>query len=72
MDLASFGQAFISNPDLVQRFRGGWTLTRPEPATYYTQGRQGYTDYPVHAGSIPAMHMPVDTSFASAVVTGRA
>ena len=28
-DLISFGRPFISNPDLVERFRNGWPLAEP-------------------------------------------
>lgn len=42
----SFGRAFISNPDLVERFRTGAELNRLDPATLYTVGPAGYTDYP--------------------------
>jgi len=48
-ELIGYGQAFISNPDLAERFRGGLAITRPDVATYYTQGAEGYTDYPVYA-----------------------
>lgn len=42
----AFGRMFISNPDLVERFRHGADLTEPHQATFYTPGRKGYTDYP--------------------------
>ncbi|MCA6111188.1 alkene reductase [Bradyrhizobium cenepequi] len=45
-DLAAFGRAFLANPDLVERFRNGWSINRPDPGTYYSQGLQGYIDYP--------------------------
>jgi N-ethylmaleimide reductase len=44
-DLAGFGRAFISNPDLVRRMREGLALTPPDSATFYTPGAKGYTDY---------------------------
>ena len=44
-DLVAFGQAFISNPDLPQRFADGAALTAPDHTTYYTPGPHGYTDY---------------------------
>ena len=47
-DLIAIGRPFISNPDLVERFRNGWPLTPPNPATFYGGGLQGYTDYPNH------------------------
>ncbi|MEL6906700.1 MAG: alkene reductase, partial [Planctomycetota bacterium] len=37
---------FISNPDLVERFRNGWPLAESDPATWYTHGEEGYSDYP--------------------------
>ncbi len=48
-DAASFGYAFIANPDLVERFRAGAPLARANRATFYTgsgDDRVGYTDYP--------------------------
>jgi N-ethylmaleimide reductase len=44
-DLVAFGRPFISNPDLVERLRNGSPLTAPDPATFYTPGEKGYTDY---------------------------
>src|SRR3546814_784361 len=38
-DMVALGQAFIANPDLVERYRNGWTVNRPRVATYYSQGR---------------------------------
>lgn len=46
VDLVSFARHFISNPDLVSRFRENQTLSPSDPATYYTGGSKGYTDYP--------------------------
>jgi 2,4-dienoyl-CoA reductase-like NADH-dependent reductase (Old Yellow Enzyme family) len=47
-DLIAFGRPFISNPDLVERFRNGWPLAAPaEMAAWYTpSGAKGYTDFP--------------------------
>ena len=49
-DLIAFGRPFISNPDLVERFRNGWPLAKPaDMATWYSPtGAQGYTDFPKH------------------------
>ncbi|MBI4808278.1 MAG: alkene reductase [Nitrosomonadales bacterium] len=44
-DLVAFGRPFISNPDLVQKLQNGTALTAPDPATFYTPGEKGYTDY---------------------------
>ncbi|MCW7753891.1 alkene reductase [Desulfobotulus sp. H1] len=48
-DLVSFGSLFLANPDLVERFRKGARLNRPDPATFYGGGAEGYTDYPFMA-----------------------
>lgn len=45
-DLAVFGRAFISNPDLDVRIREGLALAEPDASTYYGGGEIGYTDYP--------------------------
>lgn len=45
IDLAAFGQPFISNPDLVERLRNNYPLTTPDRATYYGGDSKGYTDY---------------------------
>jgi N-ethylmaleimide reductase len=45
-DLVSFGKSYISNPDLVERFREGIALAPLDPATLYGGGAKGYTDYP--------------------------
>ncbi|MDB5922972.1 MAG: N-ethylmaleimide reductase [Betaproteobacteria bacterium] len=45
-DLVAFGQLFLANPDLPERFRRGAKLNRPEPETFYTGGAKGYIDYP--------------------------
>jgi N-ethylmaleimide reductase len=48
-DLIAFGKPFINNPDLVQRFTNGWTLSKDlDMNTFYTPGEKGYTDYPVY------------------------
>jgi N-ethylmaleimide reductase len=50
-DLVSFARLFISNPDLVERFEGGFPLTPSDPQTYYQGGEKGFTDYPRRAES---------------------
>ncbi len=45
-DLVAFGKLFISNPDLVERFRRGATLSPWDKSTFYHGGEIGYTDYP--------------------------
>ncbi len=45
-DLAAFGRPWISNPDLVERFKNNWPLNDFEDMTlWYTPGPEGYTDY---------------------------
>ncbi|TCL74799.1 alkene reductase [Rhizobium sp. BK251] len=45
-DLVSFGKPFIANPDLVERLQKDLPLNRPDQATFYGGGSNGYTDYP--------------------------
>lgn len=45
-DLIGFGRPFISNPDLVERFKAHAELSAPDMGTFYTPGEKGYTDYP--------------------------
>jgi len=47
LDAVAFGTAFLANPDLPARIRMGVPLNKPNPATFYTRGAVGYTDYPV-------------------------
>lgn len=50
LDAVAFGSAFLANPDLPERIRAGAPLNAPNPATFYTPGPIGYTDYPAMAG----------------------
>lgn len=45
-DAISFGRAFLANPDLVERLRAGAPLNKAQRDTFYSQGPEGYTDYP--------------------------
>jgi 2,4-dienoyl-CoA reductase-like NADH-dependent reductase (Old Yellow Enzyme family) len=45
-DAISFGRPFIANPDLPERIRARAPLAQADVATYYSQGSEGYTDYP--------------------------
>lgn len=49
-DAVSFGRAYLANPDLIERLRQGAPLNEVDSATWYSQGAQGYTDYPRLAG----------------------
>lgn len=46
-EAVSFGRFYISNPDLVERFRVNAPLTPFDRKTLYTPGPEGYTDYPM-------------------------
>lgn len=50
-DLIAFGRPYISNPDLVERFRTDAALTSPDEASFYLPGEKGYIDYPTFATS---------------------
>ncbi len=45
-DGVAFGTLFISNPDLVERFKTNAKLSEADPSSFYTQDAQGYTTYP--------------------------
>ncbi|MEL6108369.1 MAG: alkene reductase [Planctomycetota bacterium] len=50
-DMISFGRPFISNPDLVERFRNDWPLAEAaEIADWYSPtGEKGYTDFATYS-----------------------
>ena len=45
-DSIAFGVPFLANPDLPERLRNDVELNQADPATFYTQGPEGYIDYP--------------------------
>lgn len=45
-DLIAFGQAFIANPDLVERLKSDAPLNPVDRETLYGGGAEGYSDYP--------------------------
>lgn len=45
-DMIAFGRPFISNPDLVTRFKEGLPLAPDDIKTWYSQTSEGYIDYP--------------------------
>ncbi|PSJ43421.1 alkene reductase [Allosphingosinicella deserti] len=45
-DAVAFGRPFISNPDLPRRIAEGFPLASDDMATWFTQGPEGYLDYP--------------------------
>jgi len=46
-DAIAFGRPFIANADLVRRYAEGLPLNEPVEPTFYTQGVEGYLDYPL-------------------------
>lgn len=46
-DLVAFGRLFISNPDLVKRFKSNAPLNAVDWAHVYGGDAKGYTDYPM-------------------------
>ena len=52
-DLLCFGRPYLSNPDLVERFRAGAALAPEAPKEVWYGGREhGYTDYPRAGGTL--------------------
>ena len=45
-DAIAFGRTFLANPDLPERLRTGAALNKDDAKTWYSQGPEGYTDYP--------------------------
>ncbi|WP_411977955.1 hypothetical protein OHB35_32940 [Streptomyces phaeochromogenes] len=48
-ELNAVGALALANPDLVERLRSDAPLNTPDPATFYSGGVAGHTDYPTHA-----------------------
>jgi 2,4-dienoyl-CoA reductase-like NADH-dependent reductase (Old Yellow Enzyme family) len=48
-DAVSFGRPFLANPDLVTRLAEDAPLNQADMATFYSQGPEGYIDYPALA-----------------------
>jgi N-ethylmaleimide reductase len=53
-DLVAFGELFLANPDLVERFRIGAPLNVPDRGTFYGGDARGYTDYPTYRAAATA------------------
>lgn len=45
-DLIAFGQLFIANPDLVERFKRNAPFNPPDHSSFYGGTDKGYIDYP--------------------------
>jgi len=48
-DCVAFGNAYIANPDLVERYAQDAPLNVADPSSFYGGREQGYTDYPALA-----------------------
>ena len=48
-DLIAFGRPYISNPDLVERFKNDWSLAEEAPTEiWYAPTEEGYVDFPAY------------------------
>jgi N-ethylmaleimide reductase len=45
-DAIAFGRSFLANPDLPERIAQGLPLNLSDAKTWYSQGPEGYIDYP--------------------------
>lgn len=45
-DAVAVGRPAIANPDLAERWRVGADENEPDASTFYSDGAEGYTDYP--------------------------
>lgn len=54
VDAVAVGRAAIANPDLVERWEHGYPENPLRPETVYSDGAEGYTDYPALAGTTAA------------------
>ena len=53
-DGIAFGRTFLANPDLPRRLAEGLPLNPSDMKTWYSQGPEGYTDYPFAAETVAA------------------
>lgn len=51
LDAVAFGHQYVSNPDMVERFKLNAELAPPDASTFYTNDAKGYTDYPALAAA---------------------
>jgi N-ethylmaleimide reductase len=47
-DAITFGRKFLANPDLPYRFANNLALNADDQKTWYSQGSDGYINYPAH------------------------
>jgi len=60
-DFICYGQNYLANPDLAERYENGWGLNHIVGETYYTQGAEGYNDYPFYADADKTKLIDVDS-----------
>ncbi|MHA7283533.1 alkene reductase [Arthrobacter sp. TMS2-4] len=53
-DAVVVGRPAIANPDLARRWQENLPENEPNPATFYSTGAEGYTDYPFYDGTAQA------------------
>ncbi|WP_373020074.1 alkene reductase [Thiomicrorhabdus sp.] len=46
LEAVAFGVPYLANPDLPERLKAGAPLNEADPNTFYTEGPEGYNDYP--------------------------
>ena len=55
-DLIAFGRPFINNPDLVERFKNNWGLSKDlKMDLFYSADSKGYTDYPAYKAELSSI-----------------
>ncbi|WP_202915455.1 MULTISPECIES: hypothetical protein [unclassified Mycolicibacterium] len=58
-DLVAYGQPFIANPDLPERFAVHAPIAEADHTLHYTPGPHGYTDYPpISENHTSAQYLP--------------
>ena len=53
-DLEAYGQMILANPDFVARLTSDAPMNEANPALFFGDGAQGYTDYPALGEPVPA------------------
>lgn len=51
-DAVAFGRLFIANPDLPKRLSQGASLENSDSSTWFTQGIEGYLNYPQYSADL--------------------
>lgn len=50
--LIGYCRDFIANPGLVTKLEKSSPLNASDPSTFYTQGKEGYLDYPTYDSAL--------------------